>query len=166
MKYANLVLSLASMSWAAACGSLTLTSQLDIDTQASCSTVNGDVKISSEYVGTLNLAGVETVTGAVNGAGLHSLSSINFPDLKLVAGSINLTGSFNEYVVHNIGGRKYQVLMGIFSLSIPSLENVNGGFKVISTKNITCATWTKMEDYKRIRGKYECRALAPQESMH
>ncbi|KAA8641965.1 uncharacterized protein ATNIH1004_010904 [Aspergillus tanneri] len=147
MKYANLVLSLASMSWAAACGSLTLTSQLDIDTQASCSTVNGDVKISSEYVGTLNLAGVETVTGAVNGAGLHSLSSINFPDLKLVAGSINLTGSFND-------------------LSIPSLENVNGGFKVISTKNITCATWTKMEDYKRIRGKYECRALAPQESMH
>ncbi|KAK1148062.1 cell wall protein Ecm33 [Aspergillus melleus] len=140
MKYISLMLSMAGMSLAA-CGSLTLTSQLDVDTQVSCSTINGDVKISSEFIGSLSLSGVKKINGNLNGTNLYHASSLSFPDLEQVGGALRLTGGFNE-------------------ISMPSLDTVKGGFRLASTQNLPCEPWNVLNENDRIRGRYTCQAYA------
>ncbi|PLB53917.1 hypothetical protein P170DRAFT_504793 [Aspergillus steynii IBT 23096] len=138
MKYISLMLSMAGMSLAA-CSSLTLTSQLDVDTQISCSVVNGDVKISSEYIGALSLTGVKKITGSLNGTDLYHASSLSFPDLEEVGGALRLTGGFNE-------------------ISMPNLDEVKGGFRLSSTQKVACEPWEALEKNGRIKGRYSCQS--------
>ncbi|KAH8432913.1 cell wall protein Ecm33 [Aspergillus melleus] len=140
MKYISLMLSMAGMSLAA-CGSLTLTSQLDVDTQVSCSTINGDVKISSEFIGSLSLSGVKKINGNLNGTNLYHASSLSFPDLEQVGGALRLTGGFNE-------------------ISMPSLDMVKGGFRLASTQNLPCEPWNVLQENHRIHGRYTCQPYA------
>lgn len=46
------------------------------------------------------------------------------------------------------------------SVSLPSLNDVQGGFNMQSTGNFQCSTFHKLRENKVIRGSYKCKAKA------
>jgi hypothetical protein len=86
----------------------------------------------------LTLPVLETVNGGFLITRNDDLSSISFPDLATVTGAIDFSGAFDR-------------------ASLPSLENVRGGFNMQSTGNFSCETFDNWQD-NTIHGEYTCEA--------
>ncbi|KAH8423412.1 uncharacterized protein LDX57_001173 [Aspergillus melleus] len=139
MKYISLILSLTGISMAKVCGNITVSNQLDIDIQAAtnCTVIDGDLEILSDFPDHFNL-NVIVVTGNVIGRNLNSLTLVSIPALAAIGGNMELTGSF-------------------FTPSFPSLWNVDGDFKVLSTNEIYCSNFDALVERGGVHGTFECR---------
>ncbi|KAI9039359.1 uncharacterized protein KD926_009502 [Aspergillus affinis] len=151
MKYISLILSLTGLSMAKlpkVFGNITVSSQLDIDTQGAtdCTVINGDLEITSDFPGYLDL-NVIAVTGNVIGRNLNSVSAFSIPAMTAVGGNLELMGSFYTYFLPY-----FQIML---SPSFPSLQSVNGDFKVLSTNPIWCPNFDDL--VAGVRGTFECR---------
>ncbi|KAL2812824.1 GPI-anchored cell wall organization protein-domain-containing protein [Aspergillus granulosus] len=102
-------------------------------------TETGDLVFEdNESLSNLSLPLLETVNGGFLITRNDELNTIDFPKLATVTGAIDFSGAFDH-------------------ASLPSLENVRGGFNMQSTGNFSCETFNSWKD-NTIHGEYECKA--------
>jgi hypothetical protein len=72
------------------CGDTTVSTQSDADALDSCTTISGDIKIKSDFSGTLTLSGIEKITGSLTGTNCTALTGIIAPSLVSISDSFTL----------------------------------------------------------------------------
>ncbi|PWY86232.1 GPI-anchored cell wall organization protein Ecm33 [Aspergillus heteromorphus CBS 117.55] len=96
IKYAVPALVAAQTAMAASCGStdstITIASQTDLDTYATCTTLKGDVEISSSASGDLTLSGVTSITGSLSCTGASNVTSLTASALSSIGSAFTLDG--------------------------------------------------------------------------
>lgn len=73
-----------------ACNDVSISTQSDADDIKSCSTISGDVTISSSYSGALKISGVRKITGNLTSTGATSLTSLSAPDLGSIGSNLTI----------------------------------------------------------------------------
>ncbi|KAL2833360.1 GPI-anchored cell wall organization protein-domain-containing protein [Aspergillus cavernicola] len=102
-------------------------------------TETGDLVLEdNSRLSNLSLPVLETVNGGFLITRNDELNTISFPKLATVTGAIDFSGGFD-------------------SASLPSLQNVRGGFNMQSTGNFSCETFDSWKD-NTIHGTYKCEA--------
>ncbi|PYH95140.1 hypothetical protein BO71DRAFT_429298 [Aspergillus ellipticus CBS 707.79] len=96
IKYALPALAVAQAAVAASCGSsgstITIASQSDLDSYATCTTLKGDVEISESASGDLTLSGVTSITGALTCTGASNITSLTASALSSIGDAFKLDG--------------------------------------------------------------------------
>ncbi|KAG2185473.1 hypothetical protein INT44_002264, partial [Umbelopsis vinacea] len=110
-------------------GSATITSQADLDAIGSCKTYTGSITIDNLNAETLQLKGVETVTGDLLVKNNAALSSFSAPVLQSVKGQLELSnqvhlGTFQAPKLQTVNGLTLSVLPELMDLGF--LNTING----------------------------------------
>jgi hypothetical protein len=110
-------------------GSATIASQADLDAIVSCKTYTGSITIDNLKAETLQLNGVETVTGDLLVKNNAALSSFSAPALQAVQGQLELSnqvhlGTFQAPKLQTINGLTMSVLPELMDLGF--LNTING----------------------------------------
>jgi len=121
-------------------GSATITSQADLDAIGSCKTYTGSITIDNLKAETLQLNGVETVTGDLLVKNNAALSSFNAPALQAVQGQLELS---NQVHFATFQAPKLQKVSGLTMTVLPELMDL-GFLNTISGLNKLSLTDTRL----------------------
>ncbi|PWY93742.1 GPI-anchored cell wall organization protein Ecm33 [Aspergillus sclerotioniger CBS 115572] len=96
VKYALPVVAAAQAALAASCGStdstITISSQSDLDSYATCPTLKGNVEISEHASGDLTLSGVYSITGGLSCTDGSNITSLSSSSLSSIGEAFKLDG--------------------------------------------------------------------------
>lgn len=136
-----------------------IATQADADALRDCTTVSGEVVISTSATGSITLSGVGQITGSLQAetcttttrSSCDGLTSFSSPDLKVVDGGVifgNLTALTevnlpNLYRVNNIDLRALRQLQ---RLALESLGAVFDGESLENTGNVTFSGLSNLVD--------------------
>ncbi|GIK05633.1 hypothetical protein Aspvir_009746 [Aspergillus viridinutans] len=115
---------------------VSITSQADADSIASCQTVRGSVTMTKSASGTINLHGVEAIQGPLTVHGASNLSSLVASDLRTVTGTLTVANNdaLNQIAMSNLptvgGDIKVENNRNLKDLSLSDLDEVRGGLTV------------------------------------
>lgn len=122
-----------------ACGDTTISSQSDADTLAAdCTTVKGDVTISSSYSQGLDLGSIEKITGTLSCSDAPNITSITAGSLASIGGNFTLDGlttlsSLSMAELTSIGSIAWQALPALYSLSFTTGVSTVGDLNILNT---------------------------------
>ncbi|KAJ5655475.1 Leucine rich repeat 5 [Penicillium longicatenatum] len=121
------------------CGDTTISSQSDADTLAAdCTTVKGDVTISSSYSQGLDLGAIEKITGKLSCSDAPNITSITAGSLTSIGGNFTLDGlttlsSLSMAELTSIGKIAWQALPALYSLSFTAGVDTVGDLNILNT---------------------------------
>ncbi|KAL4898163.1 hypothetical protein BDV59DRAFT_166314 [Aspergillus ambiguus] len=127
------IILLAARAAAQCSGQISIASQSDADALSDCDTVNGDLTISNDATGTINLSDLEEVHGSLTVEGTSNLNSLQANDLESISGPVTIKDNANLNEVglsglSNVGGDlRVQGNDNLKNFPLDDLENVNGG---------------------------------------
>lgn len=118
------------------------------------STVNGSIRFDSNYFKTFALPNLtEIQEGDLAFVSNPQVGNISFPLLEKIGGGLTIANNTDLETIDgfpklaNIGGAI--AFRGVFtSAELPALEDVSGGFELVSTANLTESTCSTFEDNK------------------
>ncbi|KAJ5556512.1 Leucine rich repeat 5 [Penicillium frequentans] len=138
-KYIVPALAVAQGAIAASCGDTTISSQSDADTLAAdCTTVKGDVTISSSYSQGLDLGSIEKITGTLSCSDAPNITSITAGSLASIGGNFTLDGlttlsSLSMAELTTIGSIAWQALPALYSLDFTTGVTTVGDLNILNT---------------------------------
>ncbi|KAJ5081964.1 hypothetical protein N7532_007599 [Penicillium argentinense] len=134
VKYLLPALAASQMAFASDdCGSTKIASQSDADSLSSCSTIDGDITVSSEYSGTLTLSGVKKIDGDLFINRTADLTSFTAESLS------SITGTFKMVELTTLSNLALSELSSVGSLDwkvLPALESLNFDSGVTSAGDV------------------------------
>lgn len=122
-----------------ACGDTTISSQSDADTLAAdCTTVKGDVTISSSYSQGLDFGSIEKITGTLSCSDAPNITSITAGSLASIGGNFTLDGlttlsSLSMAELTSIGSIAWQALPALYSLDFTTGVSTVGDLNILNT---------------------------------
>lgn len=121
-----------------ACGDTTVQTQSDADALASCSTVNGDIKIHHAYSGDLTLNGIQKLQGSITSNNATGLTAIIAPSLVSISDNFWLFESpilttLSFPMLTSIGTIHWEALAGLQALSFTTGVTNIGDVSIVNT---------------------------------
>lgn len=150
VKYLLPALAASQLAFASdSCGDTTVSTQSDADALGSCTTVSGDIKIKSDFSGTLTLNGIQKITGSLTGSNCTALTGINAPSLASISDSFSLTEAtrlteLNFAELTTIGAINWEALPALQSLSFTT-GVTDAGDVVITNTGLTSLDGISLE---------------------
>lgn len=138
-KYLLPALAASQVAFAAKCGDTKISSQSDATEIASCSTVKGDITVSSDFSGSLTLDTIEKIEGDLTLNNVTGLSSLSADSISEITGTFKLASlttlsNLNFPKLDAVGSLDWKVLPALESLSFDTGVTSAGDVYIYDTK--------------------------------
>ncbi|KAI1080398.1 hypothetical protein F5B20DRAFT_111422 [Whalleya microplaca] len=115
------------------CGDITISSEHDVDAIKTCPIITGDIVITTEAAGRIELDGVESVGGSINVTG-SQISSFSAPSLKSVTKDI-----------------LFYDLSDVQDISLPRLNFIGGQFDFVALSSLSSLNISGFNDTSHLK---------------